>query len=413
MRVENARLTFASEPSSSAILHVRGSFTMLDLPGLLKEIAALKRKPAVLDLAELDALDSAGALVLLRLLDANSAGSADQASSRRKKPDELGSAQKPLQGSAEKSTQSPDGHYLQLLSKLQNVKPEQQILLKLVAEHASAAPIAVKPHRGIADWIARIGESIEGMFKQALELITFFGSIFHCLWTIMMGKRRLRMTSVVHHIERTGLDAVPIICLLCFIFGAVVAYLSASAMKDFGAGILTVEIVSVSFLREFGVLLTAILVAGRSGSAFTAEIGSMRTREEIDAIKAMSLDPIEMLVVPRVCALVITLPMLAFLGVLSGIFGGALVGATSLDISLTMFFTRMQDNTELYYLWLGLLKAPVFAFLIAAIGCLEGLKVSGSAESVGLHTTSSVVQSIFLVIVVDALFAVLFMQLDL
>jgi phospholipid/cholesterol/gamma-HCH transport system permease protein len=254
---------------------------------------------------------------------------------------------------------------------------------------------------------------MQEMWTQALALIAFFGVIFQCFWAIMLGKRKLRVTSVVHHIERTGLDAVPIICLLCFIFGSVVAYLSATAMKDFGAGILTVDIVSVSFLREFGVLLTAILVAGRSGSAFTAEIGSMRTREEVDAIKALSLDPVELLVIPRICALVITLPMLSFLAVLAGILGGAVVGATSLDITVNMFLTRMQDNTELYYLWLGLLKAPVFAFVIASIGCLEGLKVSGSAESVGLHTTSSVVQSIFLVIVIDAMFAVLFMQLDL
>ena len=404
---ENARLSFEDAGADADVLRVSGSCTMADLPALLDEIAVIKRVPNSLDLAALDALDSAGALVLMRLLDGNSPSS-ERIPIGAKQP-----VQASRQGGLKKAIEPANLPYAELLKKLKNVKPEQQILLTLIAEHASSAPIAAKPQQGFRDWVARIGESIEDMYKQTLALITFFGSIFHCFWTIMTGKRKLRMTSVVHHIERTGLDAVPIICLLCFIFGAVVAYLSASAMKDFGAGILTVEIVSVSFLREFGVLLTAILVAGRSGSAFTAEIGSMRTREEIDAIKALSLDPIELLVVPRVCALVITLPMLAFLGVLSGIFGGALVGATSLDISMVMFFTRMQDNTELYYLWLGLLKAPVFAFLIAAIGCLEGLKVSGSAESVGLHTTSSVVQSIFLVIVVDALFAVLFMQLDL
>ncbi len=373
---------------------MRGDCTMSQIPALLTEIAALKSVPTALDLAEIDALDSAGALVLLRLLDPK-----------------LG----PSVGAAAADAAPADGaaNYAQALSKFQNVAPAQQILLKLIAEHASTAPAPPSARKGLVEWVARIGEIVQGLWTQALALISFFGAIFHCFWAIMAGKRKLRMTSVVHHIERTGLDAVPIIGLLCFIFGAVVAYLSASAMKDFGAGILTVDIVSVSFLREFGVLLTAILVAGRSGSAFTAEIGSMKTREEIDAIKALSLDPIELLVIPRVCALLITLPMLSFLAVLAGIFGGALVGATSLDISIVMFLTRMQDNTELYYLWLGLLKAPVFAFLIASIGCLEGLKVSGSAESVGLHTTSSVVQSIFLVIVVDALFAVLFMQLDL
>ena len=389
----DARLSWA-ESAETGVLHVRGDCTMPHVPGLLDEIAGLKRAPDRLDLAAIDALDSAGALVLLRLLDPKlGAGAKADA----KAAAELNAAE----------------NYAHALGQFQNVKPAQQTLLTLIAEHASTAAVAPQTRKSLADRVARFGETVHGMWTQALALIAFFGAIFHCFWSLMAGKRKLRLTSVVHHIERTGLDAVPIIALLCFIFGAVVAYLSATAMKDFGAGILTVDIVSVSFLREFGVLLTAILVAGRSGSAFTAEIGSMNTREEIDAIKALSLDPIELLVIPRVCALVITLPMLSFLAVLAGIFGGALVGATSLDISISMFLTRMQDNTELYYLWLGLLKAPVFAFLIAAIGCLEGLKVSGSAESVGLHTTSSVVQSIFLVIVVDALFAVLFMQLDL
>ena len=383
-----------AEPSDAGILRVRGDCTMPHISGLLDEIAALKSKPVALDLAAIDELDTAGALVLLRLLDP-----------------ELGLSAQADAKAAEKANASEN--YAQALTKLQNVKPAQQTLLTLIAEHASAAPITPDVNKSLRAWVERIGASMYGIWTQTLALIAFFGAIFHCFLAIMAGKRKLRLTSVVHHIERTGLDAVPIIGLLCFIFGAVVAYLSATAMKDFGAGILTVDIVSVSFLREFGVLLTAILVAGRSGSAFTAEIGSMNTREEIDAIKALSLDPIELLVIPRVCALLVSLPMLTFVGILAGIFGGALVGATSLDISINMFLTRMQDNTELYYLWLGLLKAPVFAFLIASIGCLEGLKVSGSAESVGLHTTSSVVQSIFLVIVVDALFAVLFMQLDL
>ena len=389
----DARLSWA-ESGADGVLRVRGDCTMPHIPSLLDEIAGLKRMPVGLDLAAVDALDSAGALVLLRLLDPK-LGPATKADA--KAVAEVNSAE----------------NYAEALTKLQNVKPVQQTLLTLIAGHASTAPITPEVHKGLRAWVERIGETMQGIWTQALALIAFFGAIFHCFLAIMAGKRKLRLTSVVHHIERTGLDAVPIIALLCFIFGAVVAYLSATAMKDFGAGILTVDIVSVSFLREFGVLLTAILVAGRSGSAFTAEIGSMNTREDIDAIKALSLDPIELLVIPRVCALLITLPMLTFVGILAGIIGGALVGATSLDISVNMFLTRMQDNTELYYLWLGLLKAPVFAFLIASIGCLEGLKVSGSAESVGLHTTSSVVQSIFLVIVVDALFAVLFMQLDL
>lgn len=398
--INEAHLSWADSAADAGILKVRGDCTMAQVLALLTEIGKLERAPTALDLAEIDALDSAGALVLLRLLDPKLGLNANADAKDAAVANDAAQA-------------NAAANYAQALAKFHNVGPAQQTLLTLIAEHASASAPVSNVSKGFVAWVAGVGEIVQGLWTQALALIAFFGAIFHCFWAIMAGKRKLRMTSVVHHIERTGLDAVPIISLLCFIFGAVVAYLSASAMKNFGAGIFTVDIVSVSFLREFGVLLTAILVAGRSGSAFTAEIGSMNTREEIDAIKALSLYPIELLVIPRVCALIITLPMLSFLAVLSGIFGGALVGATSLDISVAMFLTRMQDNTDLYFLWLGLLKAPVFAFIIAAIGCLEGLKVSGSAESVGLHTTSSVVQSIFLVIVVDALFAVLFMQLDL
>lgn len=371
-----AQLDWREDADGESVLAVSGSCTMQRLPALLAEIASLTRKPARLDLNGLQSLDSAGALVLLRLLD-----------QRRR--------------------------YRDAMPRVLNVRAEHLSLLQLVADRASADPVAVTQRHGIREWIAGIGEVIAGIWSQFLQLATFFGAINHCFFAIAIGRRKLRMTSVVHHMERTGLDAVPIVSLLCFLVGAVVAFLSATALRDFGASILTVEIVSVSFLREFGVLLSAILVAGRSGSAFTAEIGSMRSREEIDAIKALALDPIELLVIPRLVALLVMLPVLSFLAMLSGILGGALVGATTLDISPTMFLVRMKEETELYYLWLGLLKAPVFAFLIASIGCLEGLKVSGSAESVGRHTTSSVVQSIFLVIVFDSLFAVLFMQLDL
>jgi phospholipid/cholesterol/gamma-HCH transport system permease protein len=371
-----AQLTWHDAEADTSILSIRGSCTMQRLPSLLAEIAAQRQVPSKIDLADLESLDSAGALVLLRLLDGN----------RR---------------------------YREVLAHFCNARPEHLALLQLIAERASVEPALLQPRSSWREWLTRLGESIVGLWLQVAQLASFFGAINGCFWGILTGRRKLRMTSVVHHMERTGLDAVPIVSLLCFLVGAVVAFLSATALRDFGASILTVEIVSVSFLREFGVLLSAILVAGRSGSAFTAEIGSMRSREEIDAIKALALDPIELLVIPRLVALLVMLPVLSFLAMLSGILGGALVGATALDISPMMFLVRMREKTELYYLWLGLLKAPVFAFLIASIGCLEGLKVSGSAESVGRHTTSSVVQSIFLVIVFDAMFAVLFMRLDL
>jgi phospholipid/cholesterol/gamma-HCH transport system permease protein len=229
---------------------------------------------------------------------------------------------------------------------------------------------------------------------------------------VLGGRRKLRLTSTVFHMEQVGLDAVPIVGLLTFLIGSVVAFLGATVLRDFGAEVFTVELVSISFLREFGVLLTAILLAGRSGSAFTAQIGSMKSREEIDAIEALGLDTIEMLVIPRLLALLVMLPVLTFVAIAAGIFGGGLVGVYALDITPGMFISRLHEMTDVSHFWVGMSKAPVFAFLIATVGCLEGLKVEGSAESVGRHTTASVVQSIFLVILFDALFAIFYMELD-
>ncbi|MCY1442853.1 putative phospholipid ABC transporter permease protein MlaE [compost metagenome] len=190
-----------------------------------------------------------------------------------------------------------------------------------------------------------------------------------------------------------------------------VAFLGATVLASFGASIFTVDLVAFSFLREFGVLLTAILMAGRTASAFTAQIGSMKANEEIDAIRTLGLNPMELLVVPRVLALLISLPLLTFVAMICGIVGGAVVCALSLGISPAMFLSLLQSDIGVQHFLVGLAKAPFFAFLIAAIGCLEGFKVSGSAESVGAHTTSAVVQSIFVVIVLDAVAALFCMEM--
>jgi phospholipid/cholesterol/gamma-HCH transport system permease protein len=193
--------------------------------------------------------------------------------------------------------------------------------------------------------------------------------------------------------------------------GAGVAILGATVLKGFGATIYTVNLVAFSFLREFGVLLAAILVAGRTASAFTAQIGAMKVNEELDAIRTLGLDPIELLVIPRVLAMMVSLPILTFVGMLSGLIGGAMVCAVSLDIPPAQFMAIVERDVALQHFLVGLSKAPVFAFLIASIGCLEGLKVGGSAQSVGVHTTSSVVQSIFIVILLDAVASLFFMEM--
>lgn len=259
--------------------------------------------------------------------------------------------------------------------------------------------------------LARIGSAVYTVWQDSLKLLGFIGLILETFARGVFRPKRWRVTPVVAHIEQTGLDAAPIVALLTFLVGAVVAFLGATVLASFGASIFTVDLVAFSFLREFGVLLTAILMAGRTASAFTAQIGSMKANEEIDAIRTLGLDPMELLVLPRVLALLVALPMLTFLAMISGIIGGGVVCAVALDISPAMFLSLLQSDIGVQHFIVGMIKAPIFAFLIAAIGCLEGFKVSGSAESVGAHTTSSVVQSIFVVIVLDAVAALFFMEM--
>ena len=326
-----------------------------------------------IDARQLQAIDTAGAMLLLELIG---------------KPDPL--------------------------PELLGMREGDRELLRLVDQRLHQRKAAVKRRdHGWLTMFERTGVAVARAYQQGRLLLGFFGAVLETSARVLLGRRRLRITAAVHHMEQTGLDAVPIVSLLSFLIGAVVAYLGATVLADFGAAIYTVELVNFSFLREFGVLLTAILVAGRSGSAFTAEIGAMKSGQEIDAIRTLGLDPIELLVLPRMLALLVMMPVLSFLATLAGMLGGGLVGIMELDLSPGLYLARMQEGTELRHLWVGLIKAPVFAFLIAVVGCLEGLKVEGSAASVGKHTTSAVVQGIFLVIFFDALFAVFFMKIGL
>jgi phospholipid/cholesterol/gamma-HCH transport system permease protein len=300
------------------------------------------------------------------------------------------------------------------LSHCTNDLPESsRALLKNVYCSVQDYCIPVKePERNVLTvLLERIGCAVGAMWQDTMQLLGFLGLIIETLLLRLFQPHRWRVTPVVAHIEQTGLDAAPIVALLTFLVGAVVAFLGATVLANFGATVFTVDLVAFSFLREFAVLLTAILLAGRTASAFTAQIGSMKANEEIDAIRTLGLNPIELLVVPRVLALLISLPLLTFVAMVCGIVGGAVVCALSLGISPAMFLSLLQSDIGVQHFLVGLAKAPVFAFLIAAIGCLEGFKVSGSAESVGAHTTSSVVQSIFVVIVLDAVAALFCMEM--
>lgn len=291
---------------------------------------------------------------------------------------------------------------------------ELRALLDIVSDAVTEIYAHRPPPRrnfGFVDLLERIGGNVVHVCHLGLTLLGFIGLTLETGARLIWRPRRWRVTSLVKHMEQTGLDAVPIVVLLSFLVGAVIAFLGATALRQYGATLFTVELVSYAFLRELAVLLTAILLAGRTASAFTAQIGSMQAGEEVDAMRTMGLDPIELLVLPRVLALMIVMPLLTFLSMLAGLFGGLLVCWLALDISPSMFAAVLQANTPLRYLWLGLGKAPLFAYLIAVIGCLEGFKVQGSARSVGERTTSSVVQSIFVIIVVDALAALFFLEM--
>ncbi|MBC3229018.1 MlaE family ABC transporter permease [Serratia fonticola] len=305
----------------------------------------------------------------------------------------------------------------QRISDLKQLAPtlpvERRVLLETVgrALQGFTPPPAEKPPGLAIELLANVGRSMENFWHNLVALLGFIGLTLQTLFANLLRPTRWRITSLVANLQQIGLNAVPIIMLLTFLVGAVIAFLGSTVLSTFGASIFTVQLVVFSFLREFAVLLTAILMAGRTASAFTAELGLMKANEEIDAIQAMGLNPVELLVLPRVLALLLALPMLTFIGMISGIFGGMVVCALTLDISPSMFLTITQSSGGFQNFLVGMSKAPVFAFLIAIIGCLEGFKVSGSAESVGAHTTASVVHSIFVVILLDAVAALFFMEM--
>ena len=257
-------------------------------------------------------------------------------------------------------------------------------------------------------FVLQIGKATFNIADDAKDLIAFLG-----LTVIVFGRTvarpwRIRWTALVYHMQASGLNALPIVGLMAFLIGVVLAFQGADQLQRFGAEIFTVNLVGVAVLREMGILITAIIVAGRSGSAYTAQIGTMKVNEEVDAMKTLGLDPMEVLVMPRIMALVLVLPLLTFYADIMGLVGGAVMATSVLDISPRQFIVQLGDAITPWAFWVGMIKAPIFAFIIAMVGCFEGLKVTSSAESVGMRTTKSVVEAIFLVIVLDAVFSIFF-----
>jgi len=296
---------------------------------------------------------------------------------------------------------------------LTGVRAEHKALLELVGSlklnPLPKAPAAPRWRQTVID----IGKGADDAWHDMLDIITFVGRAASALGHAFVHPRELRLPSISRQVAETGIDALPIVGLMAVMISVVIGYQGVAQLRPYGGEDFTINLVAVSVLREMGVLITAIMVAGRSGSAFTAEIGVMKAREEVDALNVMGMNPMEMLVVPRLIGLVITLPLLTFYADMMGLLGGGVISLVQLDVSPVQYVDRIRHAVDGSDLFVGLVKAPVFAFFIAIIGCMHGLRVRGSAESVGRETTRAVVKGIFLVIVLDALFSILFEKLGL
>ncbi len=263
----------------------------------------------------------------------------------------------------------------------------------------------------LLDRVALVGKRVAEAFGYLAGLLGYFGMFLSRLLRALRHPREFGLTPLVHHCEEVGVKAVPIVALMAFLIGVVLAFQGASQLQQFGAEVFVVDLIAISILRELGILLTAIIVAGRTASSFTAAIGSMKMREEIDAMRTLGLDPVMLLFVPRILALLITLPILGIIANLSGLLGGALMSWVELGISPQMFVVRLMEGTDISHLTVGVIKAPFFAVIIGLVGCHAGMQVKGNAESLGRMTSSAVVAAIFAVIVTDAAFSIFFAQL--
>jgi phospholipid/cholesterol/gamma-HCH transport system permease protein len=366
------------ESSRGPVLALRGDWTVDTIAGLeagLRELAERLKPGAVVDVGELGRMDVAGAYLIDRTF-----------------------------------RESPAGDQARIA-----IRGEHANAMRLLAAaRKSAAPAAERPHGlpGIKGFLDRIGRVMAAIGEEVIETVGFLGETLVVLGRLITGNGRIRWVSIVHVMEVAGLNALPIVALLAFFIGMVVAYLGARILGDFGASVFTVELVAFSMLREFGVVITAVLLAGRTNSAFTAEIGAMKMRQEIDAMRVIGIDPMEALVAPRVVAMVVMTPILTFAAMMSGIFGGLLVAWGELGVSPAMFFARISEVVPAQHFWVGFCKAPVFALVLAIIGCKQGLSVGGDVGSLGRRVTSSVVQAIFMVILLDAVFALWFLEMD-
>ncbi len=357
-------------PDQSSTLIASGDWRIDEAAALAVRLTSFSAQADSLDASAVGQLDSVGALMLVR--------------------------------AAERAGIAPRNIVL---------RDEQRPLLDAVIDASSDGEVEPESEPAWFIFLAHVGEFTASFGGNLKLFLGFVGLSLSALVRTAFRPRHWRITSTVHQMEQTGLKALPLVVLLSFLIGAVIAYLGATVLRDFGAEMFVVDLTVMAFFREMGVLLTAIILAGRTASAFAAQIGTMKSREEIDAMQTLGLDPVVLLVLPRMVALIFMLPILATAAALAGTAGGMTVSALSLDIGPELFMSRVEETLDLNHYLVGLAKAPLFAIVIAMVGCLEGFKVTGTAQSVGERTTSAVVQSISLVIVINALAAVFFMEL--
>lgn len=293
-------------------------------------------------------------------------------------------------------------------SQISGAHPDAQRLIDTVG--ALDDPVSIHPDSvpALRRVVGQIGEAVSTAGSTMLGLLGFFGATLVAAWSLIRHPSRFRVNAVVQRFEVVGVSALGIIGLMSFLIGIVIAQQGSVQLRQFGMEMLTINLVGRLTFRELGVLMTAIMVAGRSGSAFAAQLGTMKLTEEIDAMRTIGVSPMEALVLPRTLAVIIMMPLLGFYASILSVLGGAFLCAIALDIPPITFFQRLREVVPITDLWVGLIKAPVFGLIIAISGCFQGMQVKGNAEEVGLRTTAAVVQAIFLVIVIDAFFAVFF-----
>jgi phospholipid/cholesterol/gamma-HCH transport system permease protein len=365
----------ATPEGGGLVLRAAGAWTIDHAATLTPAVDALSTRsgtagPITIDIAGIAHLDTYGAWMIERLLRMPASA-----------------------GNAAKLAAVPD-RYADLLEEV----------------HRTDAITPAPPQRFFqpVEQLERIGRSAAGFVADLAELVAMTGALFLALARGVSRPRNFRLTSIVHHLDRVGWQAIGIILLITFLIGGIIAQQGIFNFRRFGAEDYVVDLVGILVLREIGVLIVAIMIAGRSGSSYTAELGAMKMREEVDALRTMGIDPVEVLVLPRVIALMIALPILTFLGSMAALVGGEMVAWFYGGMSPFAFLSRLRGAISVNDFEVGMIKAPVMAFIIGLVACTEGLKVQGSAESLGRQTTTSVVKAIFLVIVLDGLFAIFF-----